>query len=84
MQMPLCVLCLSKDKTVPTEHLHHIIQISTGETEEDRLRLLLDPMNIIGLCQKCHSEVHGLYNTGKATETRIKLQDLRQEVENAI
>lgn len=79
--MPLCILCLSEDITSPTEHLHHIIQISNGETEEDQISLLLDPMNIIGLCQKCHSEVHRLYNTGKATETRIKLQKLREEVE---
>lgn len=78
MQMPLCVLCLENGLTVPAEQYHHINPYGWAENNDEQLRLLLDPMNVIGLCQKCHAHVHAMYNSGQEKSMISKLKILRE------
>lgn len=55
---PLCVDCAIEGRSVPAEELHHKIPFSTGETEEEKMRLLLDPDNLCPLCKKHHKLRH--------------------------
>lgn len=55
---PLCESCLFNGRSVPAEHVHHKIPFATGETMEDRFRLLLDPSNLESVCQECHQKIH--------------------------
>ena len=55
---PLCQDCLFEGRSVPAEEVHHKIVFSWFTTEEDRMKALLCPENLICLCKKCHLERH--------------------------
>ena len=55
---PLCTLCECEGKVKESEHVHHIVSPFACSDEDERLRLLLDPCNLIALCATCHSLVH--------------------------
>ena len=55
---PLCVECAAKGISRPATDLHHIIPFQNGLTEDERWELLLNPDNIIPVCQACHYEIH--------------------------
>lgn len=57
---PLCERCLANGKTVPAEHIHHLVPFLTGITEEERWKLLTDVDNLQALCAKCHKEIHNM------------------------
>lgn len=60
---PLCHDCALNGRSVPAEHVHHIIPFSSGTTETEKLQLLLDPDNIVSLCRECHDKRHGKLKT---------------------
>jgi 5-methylcytosine-specific restriction protein A len=47
---PLCEQCLKEGRYVRMEHVHHIIPLSEGGTN--------DPGNLMSLCKSCHSRIH--------------------------
>ncbi len=47
---PLCEECLRHGIAVPAEHVHHIVPLSDGGTN--------DAGNLMALCKACHSRVH--------------------------
>jgi 5-methylcytosine-specific restriction protein A len=55
---PLCERCLEQGRTVPAEHVHHVIPFLTGNTKADRMKLLLDEDNLMSLCRSCHKAIH--------------------------
>ena len=59
---PLCEECLFEGRSVPAEHCHHKIPFSTGDSTEDKFRLLLDPDNLQALCVRHHQEKHIILN----------------------
>lgn len=59
VNFPLCHDCALNGISRAAEHVHHIRAFSTGATEEEKLRLLLDPDNVVSLCQECHMKRHG-------------------------
>lgn len=59
---PLCASCAAEGRSVPAEEVHHRTPFLTGNTEEERWRLLLDPDNLMSLCIKCHHKIHMYMN----------------------
>lgn len=59
---PLCHDCALNGRSVPAEHVHHIVPFSSGTTEIEKLQLLLDPDNVVSLCRECHEKRHGYLN----------------------
>lgn len=57
-QHPLCYDCLLKGISRPAEHIHHVIPFERGITDEEKWDLLLDPNNLVSLCQECHTQRH--------------------------
>lgn len=57
---PVCEIHLKYDIYKPATEVHHKYIWSHGKTEEDKWRLLLDPMNLMSLCTECHKEVHNI------------------------
>lgn len=54
MSHPLCAICGGA-----AEHVHHILSpFRPGLTNAKKLELLLDPLNLVCLCAKCHSDLH--------------------------
>ena len=47
---PLCEMCLREGRTTAAEHVHHIIPLSDGGTNDDA--------NLQSLCKRHHSSVH--------------------------
>ncbi len=47
---PLCEECLRCGFAVPAEHVHHIIPLADGGTN--------DESNLMSLCKSCHSRIH--------------------------
>ena len=47
---PLCEECLKRGVYTPTEHVHHIVPLSEGGTNEEE--------NLMALCRPCHSRIH--------------------------
>ena len=60
---PLCEECLFNGRSVPSEHCHHRVPWSRGTTEEDKLKLLLDPGNLEAVCSECHHKLHHILNS---------------------
>lgn len=59
MMHPLCECCLEQGKTTPCEHVHHVNSpFDYGLAEWERLSRLLDPENLIAVCQDCHNQLH--------------------------
>lgn len=49
-QHPLCEECLKRGLAVPAEHVHHIVPLADGGTN--------DESNLMSLCKSCHSRIH--------------------------
>ena len=56
---PLCEECAKEGRSTPAEEVHHVIPFLTGNTDEERWDLLLDPDNLESLCLDCHQKIHG-------------------------
>ena len=56
---PLCEKCLEEKKTTPATDVHHINSpFDDGLTDDQRLGRLLDPNNLMALCQYHHGLIH--------------------------
>lgn len=55
---PLCRECLFEGRSVPADHVHHKVPWSWFTLEEDRIKCLTDPDNLVSLCRHHHLEVH--------------------------
>ena len=58
MLNPLCELCLLEGKVTPAEDVHHIISPFKFNGEE-KDKYAYDFCNLMSLCKKCHSNIHG-------------------------
>lgn len=58
MLHPLCEMCLEEEKTSPTEEVHHIKPILTGESRLEMEQLAYNPNNLIALCKEHHHLIH--------------------------
>ena len=58
---PLCERCLKAGRYVKVEEVHHIKPLADGGTN--------DESNLIGLCRKCHAEIHAEMGTRSHNET---------------
>ena len=65
---PLCQDCLFEGRSVPAEEVHHIRAFGDGKTEEEKWSLLLDPLNTVSLCKKCHSKRHAILKQQKEND----------------
>lgn len=70
----LCMCCLSKNRIIYYNVVHHIVPI-----EEDN-SLALDINNLICLCHSCHAKIHAEYKT----KSKIELQNRLKEMVGAI
>lgn len=58
MLHPLCEMCLEEEKISPTEEVHHIKPILTGESRLEMEQLAYNPSNLIALCKEHHHQIH--------------------------
>lgn len=58
MLHPICEMCEKEDKVSPTEEIHHIKPILTGESRLKMEELAYDSNNLIALCKEHHHQVH--------------------------
>ena len=65
----LCRLCYSEGKIIYSDCVHHIEEVKDNEA----LRCSED--NLISLCNRCHREVHYLYNS-KSSIIKEKLKEI--------
>ena len=47
---PLCEKCLEEGRFTRAEHVHHILPLSQGGTNEED--------NLMSVCKSCHSRIH--------------------------
>ena len=59
---PICETHLKYGIVVPATSIHHKHPFGFGETEEEKWKLLLDPLNLISVCESCHDEFHKQLN----------------------
>jgi len=64
---PLCVECASKGISRQATDLHHRIPFLTGKTDDERWQLLLDPDNVVPLCEPCHYNIHSTHTDTHST-----------------
>ena len=55
---PLCEMCLAEGKITPTQEIHHIKPISSGNSNSEMRALAYDYNNLEALCTECHHKVH--------------------------
>lgn len=65
LEHPLCEMCQREGKVTPATDVHHVREISHGDTLEDMLQLGFDPTNLMSLCEDCHNRLHGQKRTKK-------------------
>lgn len=53
----LCVDCMKKNKLMPAEEVHHIIELTPDNIHDPKIALNLD--NLVSLCKECHAARHG-------------------------
>lgn len=53
----LCVDCLAEGRLTAAEEVHHIIELTADNVEDDSVSLNLD--NLVSLCRECHRARHG-------------------------
>ena len=57
---PICEYCDQQGQLTPAEHVHHILSpFEQGLSYEEKMVRLLDPDNLMAVCQKCHNILHG-------------------------
>ena len=66
----LCERCLSNNKYVPGEEVHHKIWLMPDNINNPDITLNWD--NLILLCRKCHAEIH---MTTPATRSDVMFDD---------
>lgn len=64
----VCENCLYYGRVVPACECHHIIPFGSAQTEEEKFRLLLDPLNLVSLCSDCHDVYHEHLKRGDSVE----------------
>ena len=75
---PLCEVCMSKDKIVPAQAVHHIIPIETATDFAHMKDLAFRYNNLMSVCYACHSDIHKAMNSRtkeghqRATATAIE------------
>jgi len=55
---PICELCLKEGVVTPADEIHHLQIIGSGINDEDKFRLLLDPLNLCSCCSRHHDVFH--------------------------
>lgn len=70
---PLCEMCMEEGVVKEAEDVHHIIPFLTGETDEERWKLLLDEDNLKSLCSKHHVEVHNQLRKHRQNQIQDKI-----------
>lgn len=60
MEHPLCEMCLEKGIVKPTEEIHHIKPVLSGNSDLERKELAFDANNLMALCKDCHHKIHNL------------------------
>jgi 5-methylcytosine-specific restriction protein A len=55
---PLCECCQRHGYVRAAEQVHHKAIILSGDTDEERQALTLNPKNLMSLCVKCHRAMH--------------------------
>ncbi len=60
MAHPYCEECLEEGRLTPTEHVHHIVPLAEGGSN--------DESNLKSLCVSCHSRVHAKNGVGHGRE----------------
>lgn len=58
MEHPLCETCLNEGKTTPATDVHHIYEISNGDTVEQMQEIGFDYSNLMALCEYHHNLTH--------------------------
>lgn len=58
MNNPVCEMCLNEGKVTPTQEIHHIRPILTGQDESEMMDIAYDYNNLISLCKECHHKIH--------------------------
>lgn len=60
MFAPMCKKCAEMGVVNAATDVHHINSpFADGLTDVERLGRLLDPNNLMALCQQCHGHIHG-------------------------
>ena len=67
---PLCECCQRHGYVRSAEQVHHKRIILSGDTDEERQALTLNPNNLMSLCVKCHRAMHR-----KARAVKLKYID---------
>ena len=55
---PLCEVCNAHGMIIAAEEVHHKTPFLSGETNEDKVNLLLDYENLMSVCKQCHTALH--------------------------
>lgn len=58
MEHPICEVCELEGKIVPAVEIHHIREISNGESLEEMKDIAYNPNNLQALCIDCHHKIH--------------------------
>lgn len=73
----LCQCCLDLKEITPIELVHHIVEVRNDYS------LVYNMNNLIGLCNKCHGEVHSAYD--RSDSEKIKTQKhLKELIDNRV
>lgn len=60
MEHPICEVCERDGRLTPTDHIHHILSpFDWGLCKQEIMVRLLDPENLMAVCQECHQKLHG-------------------------
>lgn len=76
---PLCEEHYKDGRIVAASVVHHIVEVESGQTEDECRRLCFDINNLESLCRECHAEIHKTrgYHTAAAHQRR-ESERLRQ------
>ena len=80
---PLCELHKKNGKIVAASVVHHIIEVESGVTEDDCIRLAYSWNNLQSLCKDCHSQIHQERKShSKQVHTEREKSRLQQWISN--
>lgn len=78
---PYCEGCKEKDLIVGATEVHHIVPVETGASDDEKEKLMFDPMNLRSLCHDCHMQLHRLMRIH--TKETVKARQ-RQRLETVL